>query len=371
MVSFGIVYNIRGPVLPLLRDQYRVNHAHIGLLLAACSVAYHVSTLLSGWLHDRLGARLVMLSGYLLTALGILMFPFTGSFPTVLLAYLVIHLGFGFFEVGVNSLCMTAAGNRPAVTMNVIHMFYGLGSIVAPPVTVWLIAQQHPWYTAYLAAMLTLVVGAYLVYRTPAENGEPDEHARGIIFGLLKHRVIWLYTALTGLCLVVELGTANWLVLYLQTDRAFPAPSAAQALSLFFILFSISRLVSGYLIERIGYVRSITWALFVCAVFGVAGAMSASLAWALSAVGFFAGILFPTLMVLLKQAFPDTYGNAMGVVITLSSVLSMVANAAVGWLGDHVGLSLALLVFPFSALCGIGICRLLKGASPVRSADSV
>ncbi len=355
----------------MLQVLYRVNHTHVGVLLAACSVAYHVSTLLSGWLHDRFGARPVMLCGYLLTAGGILLFPYTDLFTSVVLAYLVIHLGFGFFEVGVNVLCMAAAGNRPAVTMNVIHMFYGLGSIAAPPLTVWLVTRGHPWYAPYVAALSTLAIGAYLVACIPTAAVADTKRRRSAIFDLLANRLIWLYTLLTGLCLVVELGTANWLVLYLQTDRAIPAATAASALSLFFVLFSLSRLVCGYQVERLGYVRSVAWALGVCAVLGVAGAVSSPLVWALSGVGFFAGILFPTLMVMLKHAFPDTYGSAMGVVITFSSVLSMGANAAVGWLGDLTGLSLAILVFPFSALAGVGVCRLLRERPVTRLQHSV
>ena len=110
--------------------------------------------------------------------------------------------------------------------------------------------------------------------------------------------MVWAFSITLGMGIVVEMSSANWGGLYFQDVHGLdPRTGGAAFLSAFFVSFTLSRLTCGFLVERIGYMRSlIGLGCIILAIFITGFCLGARGIYVLPALGFFIGLLWPTIM---------------------------------------------------------------------------
>jgi fucose permease len=225
--------------------------------------------------------------------------------------------------------------------MNLLHFFYGLGSTVSPRAA-GAVSLNFNWRYVYLltAPVLLIFFVPTIFTRFPGQQnhdtqdaGEGAEKIAGTpskarsITTALKDPMVWLFSVALGFMVVVEVASANWAGLYfLDVYGIDPAGSGAGFLSNFFICFTLSRLLSGFLIEKIGYLRSLMGAaLGVLAVLTLGFALGARGLYVLPLLGLFVAIFWPTTMAVAMGRF----GPAAPVVTSVMIVIAGVLNAGI------------------------------------------
>jgi len=138
---------------------------------------------------------------------------------------------------------------------------------------------------------------------------------------------------------VIEFGAANWGGLYLKDVYGLdPRVVGASFVSLFYILFTASRLVSGLAIEKIGYVRSLSLsAACVILLYIVGFSLGLNGIWVLPFTGFFIAMMFPTMMAVAIQVFGDDAPAVSSAIITLSGAINGIFQMIIGLTNQHLG----------------------------------
>ena len=341
MILFGFVENLKGPLIPPIRQAYGVSYGDIGAMLFVSTLGYLSATFVGGLAGDRFGLKRVLVAGYVLIAGGAVSMLIAPSFVVVCGLMFMINAGFGCLEVGVNALGARLFVRNAAFLMNLVHLFYGLGSVVGPEYAAWMLVRDLPWSTVYaFGALLVLVLFAVLMAARFPSNALGEAERRVPLRVIAADRKVWLFVAVLGFSEVVELGTGNWLVSYLRGAFSMDAGRSAQFLSLFFVSFTIGRLIGGYLMERIGYVRGMRWFLFVTVVvYACAMAVGEPGAGLISVAGFFISILFPTVMAVIMKEYPASTSSVMGFIITASGGVNMLFNWVIGQTSDLAGVT--------------------------------
>jgi fucose permease len=232
------------------------------------------------------------------------------GFSLVTGALFVVFAGFGFFEIGVNALASRLFVTKAALLMHLLHSFYGIGAILGPK-TAGIIADNvnFGWRYVYLFSIplvLLLFIPAILA-RFPETHAEADLGStataadtapRKTFFDALRSPMVWLMSVSLGLAVVIEMSSSNWGPLYFQDIYGFnPSTDGAAFLSAFFLVFTLSRLICGPFVERIGYIRSLLASAFIIfAIFVTGFCMGERGIYVLPALGFFIAMLWPTLM---------------------------------------------------------------------------
>jgi fucose permease len=138
---------------------------------------------------------------------------------------------------------------------------------------------------------------------------------------------------------VVEFSSANWGGLYFQDVYALdPRTDGAAFVSNFYILFTISRLVSGFVIEKIGYMRSLFIACFATVlIYALGFGLGARGIWVLPALGFFIAIMWPTVMAVAMGFFGKQAPVITGAIIVLSGALNSALQFVIGLTNRFAG----------------------------------
>ena len=342
MLLFGLIENIKGVSYPLIKGEFNASWEQQGLMVSVLSAAYVCFSIIAGIFLGRFGIKPSFMFGYVALCLGLFSVFFMPGFFAVTGSLFLVFAGFGFFEVGVNALAARVFVTKTALLMNLLHSFYGIGAMLGPKAG-GIIASggNFGWRHTYLFSLpLALAVFIPAIFiRFPEssleESGTGMEAAgnnaeRKSFFDALKSPRVWLMSITLGLAVVIEMNSANWGPLYFQDVYNFnPSTDGATFLTAFFLLFTISRIICGPLVERIGYIRTLLGVACVIFVIFLAGFfLGAKGIYVLPVLGFFVALLWPTIMAVAIVSF----GRDAPVFSSAMIAIGGLVNAAVQYL---------------------------------------
>lgn len=350
--------SVFGVVAPVIRDLFDIGDADYGLITSGFLFAYGVGQLVSGPLIDKLGTKRAFGLAALLWSLST-----------------VLHsLGRGlwsFFAMRV-TLGVTEAANFPAATKAVAQWFparerstavgifmlgAGLGAIITPPLTVWII-ETLSWRWAFIIPGMLGFLWVILWQRwfhQPEDHPQISADERNMVLlersqqasvehwtSLLHHKEFWGLMAARVVSDFPFYFFLFWLPQYLIDARGFDLRGIAMFAWLPWVAADLGALAGGsmssWLVSRghtINFARkAVIWlgAIFVLVTIPAVQTESGYLALALICFGLFAiqvkGSVFFTLPAdLFPAARVATVWGVFGAVGSLGgSVLGIVAG---------------------------------------------
>jgi len=304
-------------------------------MVSMLSIAYVGFSVIAGIFLGRFGIKPSFLFGFSALCTGLFSMFFMPGFFLTAAALFVVFAGFGFFEVGLNALATRLFITKAALLMNLLHSFYGIGAMIGPKAA-GLIAgnARFGWRYVYLFSLplalvffiLAIIIRFPEESRGPASTAEAGQlHApRKSFFDALKSPMVWLMSITLGLCVAVEMSSSNWGVMYFNdVYKINPSTDGATFLSAFFLLFTVSRLVCGLFVEKIGYMRALLLSAFiVLAVFITGFLLGEKGIYLLPSLGFFVAQFWPTLMAVAIVSFGRDAPVFSSAMIAISGLLN-------------------------------------------------
>jgi fucose permease len=348
MLIFGIIENIKGVSYPLIKEQFNASWEQQGLMVSMLSVAYVGFSIIAGIFLGRFGIKPSFLFGFAALCAGLFSLFFMPGFFLTAAALFVVFAGFGFFEVGLNALATRLFVTKAALLMNLLHSFYGIGAMIGPKAA-GLIAgnTRFGWRYVYLFSLLPVLaffIPAIFV-RFSEENREtvpvagrsltdaasPAVSRKGF-FDALKYPMVWLMSITLGLSVAVEMSSSNWGAMYFNdVYKINPNTDGASFLSAFFLLFTVSRLVCGLFVEKIGYTRTLLSSAFiVLAIFITGFLLGEKGIYLLPSLGFFVAQFWPTLMAVAIVSFGRDAPVFSSAMIAISGLLNAAIQFIIG-----------------------------------------
>ncbi len=343
MFLFGLIENIKGVSFPLIKAEFGVNYDSQGGLVSMTWFGYVLFCLAASLFLHRYGIKRSILAGYLAVCIGAAATLAAPTFWSAAGTLLIVNAGFGFFEVGANALASIVFTSRAALMMNLMHFFYGFGAIAGPKIAGMLTNTfLLSWRQVYLFIIFpTAVVFLFILFTrfrgaaggAVVEDGVSTPARKISFLDALRHPIVWLFCLTLGFMEVIEFGAANWGGLYLKDVYGLdPRVTGASFVSLFYIQFTIARLLGGWVIEKAGYVRSLVVAVAgTIAVFMVGFVLGPNGIWVLPTTGLFIGIMWPTLMAVAMRFFgPEDAPTITSVIITISGAVNGIFQFGIG-----------------------------------------
>jgi len=149
----------------------------IGLLASVFGVANMITTIPAGKLADAKGERVPIVGGFLLDAIGIIIFLNVYTFWGYVVAWGIFGIGVGMMSPAYQSLTSKAVPEKLRGTaFGLLHSSLGLFSLPAPAVGAQLwtrFSPQTPFRITAGIALLT-IIPAWLKFKTP-ENAETED----------------------------------------------------------------------------------------------------------------------------------------------------------------------------------------------------
>jgi fucose permease len=363
---FGFTDNLKGPTLPAMMAELRLSYTAGGNIFFGEYLGFLIATLFVGVLSDRFGLKVVMLLASGLLVLGAGGYSSFAT-PTLLsLSIFILGFGLGGFELASNALIVSVHHERKGLFLNLMSVFHGLGSMVAPLVASWLLIHGVIWRTIYRWDIV-LAIGL-LVYLLALRFPQKDQQEHEAIDFKQLPRIAFrrslagFYFAI-ALYVAAEIGIGSWMVTFLQRDHGLSVAASNQALTFFFAMIMLGRFIGGFFVQRIGYLRSILIASIAgmtCIGLGLFG--PASLSFFLPLTGLFFSIIFPTITAAVADTHTQNTNSILGMLFTSAGIGGMLGPWLIGFVSDRAGLSAGIsMTLFFTVLLGVSILVLMRG----------
>jgi fucose permease len=285
------------------------------------------------------------------------------SWTVFLVAAVPRGLGSGAIDAGVNGMFLDLYPDARGRALNIVHLFFALGALASPLAVGFLVDAGFSWQQVLLGSGVAMLPLTALFVLVEVPSGRRHRAAVGDAVGGVRVPVVLPLLALAlaiGCYVAAEVGVSNWLVRFLD-----PAPLAVAtaALSLFWGGLTLGRLVSARIADRFDHVH-FTIAFAVASSVAVVAAVfvpSLPLSIALFAfVGFAYGPIYPMIMAIGGERYPDRSAAVSGFLGATSVAGSVVYPPVMGFLSVAVGLTAAMLgtaVLGFASVAALLVAR--------------
>ena len=328
---FGMMLALPGRMQLPIAKRLGVEEARIRGLLTALNLAMIPMMLLCGILVDRLGIRSMVILSSLLTGAAIFSLALSETYAACF--YSVMLIGVGGAGIGtaiVKLMPLAFFENSASASLNMGHVFLGLGTLLAPTLAELLVRNLGLRRGLSILAVVCLIP-ALAAALTSFERFADDRS--GDLASVLRNPVIWLAGLVFLLYVPLEGIFGNWATNYL-TELGHPESRAALLFSGFWLTFMAGRLVMSFLQYQVLPDNSDAWVILALAL--LAAVVTGNLAgtpkavnagWGLLLVGAILGPIFPTLVGLLFNLVgsPErgtAYGTMFAIGATGSAVLA-------------------------------------------------
>ena len=355
-------------------QQFGLSGAQYGAMFIPQVVLAICASALGPWLARRLGLRGVLALGLGADAVSMALLASSAALHGSPFVYAwlcaatgALGLGFGATTTALNALVEGAAGDRADAAALTLNATLGLGTALAP-LFVLLCNGLGVWWVLPLGAgaLLAALFAALLTGMAPQSGPAPAASAAS---GNAVSRGFWLFAAAALLYGIVETLCGNWATLYLQSERGAPAETASLALTAFWVMVTLGRL----LFAALGRWLPGKWLypalpLALAIVFqGAAhadGAVAGVAAFAVA--GLACSALLPLSMSLAIAAFPSRAATISGELIAFYQIGYGVAAFGVGPLHDDRHVAYAAL-FSAGSVVAVVLAAAAWGAVRRRS----
>ncbi|WP_164470895.1 MFS transporter [Vaginisenegalia massiliensis] len=353
MFSVAFVENIKGVIIPQIKASYHLNATNISFMLTLSALAYVGATYLAGEIIESFGRKWTEALGIGLAALGCAIMGFSPSFSIFILGMIILNIGFGFNGVIINVVMPAMFVTYQSIAVNGVHFMYGFGATVGQRLAGYLIGQGWTFSMMYrylMGIMAVLALLACFIYY-PKVNSDEAKESSAPPLNPYRQPYFWLFVSAMSLYVFAETGLGNWLVDYLKVTQKMGENQGSQYIATFFMLLALGRLMGGWVVDRLGKLRSIIGGSIIGSVLIVVGILLKGPGYyCVSLAGLFYSIVFPTSVLMISQVFKHRVSYMTSKILTLTFAGSMILNQLVGWVTDQLGFNWSIYMMPVAGL---------------------
>ncbi|MEV1290239.1 MFS transporter [Micromonospora sp. NPDC049679] len=379
-ISLGLPDGLIGVGWPSISSDFHVPTAAVGLVLTSATVGYLTSSVAAGFALTRLGVGGLLAVSTALAALALGGFVASPALALMIGCALLLGLGSGAIDSGLNAYAAGAFGPRH---MNWMHAFFGLGVALGPLIMTGVLKLGLSWrwgYGTVAVAQLVLASAFVLTLRAWGRRrvggaAAPGEATPIAVRGrdTLALPAVWFGVLAFAVYTAIEVAAGLWAYLLLTTGRGMGATAAGICVSGYWASLFVGRVVQGVVAERLGTGRVLVGSLAGMAAGAVLVAVPgpAYLAVAgLAIIGFAAAPVFPLLtLTTAERVGPAHADRTIGLQIAGAGLGGALIPAGIGLLlgGDveRLGPALTVLSLLLLALYAASARRRSSAASPV------
>lgn len=382
LVAEGFIDNAKGILLPMIKDEKDISYELYSYLPNAMLLGYMFFSMLAGIIIYKWGYRWAFMIGYIGPIIG-----FTGIYVfdnlwMILFFLFIASAGLGAIDLCGNSLASITFDKHVEMMFCLLVFFYGVGSFLAPPY-IQLFQHLYPNFSYkehYLLTMIPVVIffipSIFIPYNKDPKTNLPYEskpkerlslshfevtddgrkNSNSITnkdkfnttstsnkkppIEILKNIRVWTLTLILAFYTITERSTSSWGVLYATKYLHVSNNTASNFFTYFLMIYTFSRLINGFITEKLGGVNSLYYLAFgtiICGVFGFTLKNANAALGFIAASGFFVSTFWPSVMGLVIYYFKEDSETASGFVITFQTAIQILAMFGFGVVNDSFG----------------------------------
>ena len=256
-VSLGFPDSLFGVSWPVVHVEFGTPESFASLYSIITGVCTGGVAFIAGPLLRKFGTGKVTFFSTLLTALGLIGISFSPNIVVMMICTVIMGYGAGAIDTGLNNFVSL---HYKAKHMNWLHCCWGLGVTVSPIIMSAFLGGDSTWRNGYrIVALIQFTIALIILASLKKWNIQPKKLAeeapkelvKKSFFDLLKEKGMITSILSLGLYCAGEFTIGTWGATYAVNVLAVSPDEAAKWISLYFGGIMASRIVAGFLSEKL------------------------------------------------------------------------------------------------------------------------
>jgi len=341
---------IFSPLLPILEDEFGLDHGAAGSFFLLISAGYFLSILTSGFLSSRINHKKTITLSTLATGAVMIALSLCTTVWMMRLGLFSLGLAAGLYlPSGLASIARLVPPAYLVRGMAVHELAPNLGFIAAPALTD-IMLRFCSWQQGLMWLGIVIMTAGIFHGATATEShepgGAPDLKSVHLILWQSK---FWLMILFFSLAICSSLGIYAMLPLYLVSDQGITTEQAGRILAYSRIAALLMPLTAGWLGDKFGNRAIMGGALILAGLFTTLLGLTASFSWVIILVilqSMVAVCFFPSGFAALSAMAPDKKG---GLVVSLCIPVAFLTGggilpAFIGGVGDLASIAVGFVI---------------------------
>ena len=267
-----LLTTLPAPLIPFIRDEFNLDYAQAGGVIAAFSLAYGISNIPSGWLADRLGPVILITIGISGVALGGLFIGLSQTYIMLLVFMVFMGICAGGYHPSAAPLISAVVPPEKRGRALGIHLVGGSASHFVTPLVAAATAVALGWRSSFIIlAIPTMLfgIGFYFFLRRLVAAKKIGRKTAGAGEEITSepHHILRLVT--TIFLSNFAMGTLQSIVilipLFAVDMLGYEKETAAALLAMAFVSGFWAHPLGGYLSDRFGRIQVIVTVVLLSA----------------------------------------------------------------------------------------------------------
>lgn len=336
----GLYGMIMGSLLPYISESYHLSDTVSGSLLSAHYVGNLLASFIAGVLPLYFGRKnaIIFLSSFV--SAGFILMITTGNPFLLLLSFFFTGLSRGSISNFNNSMVNEISESSPAA-LSFLHSIFAIGALLAPYLVIASVKSFgfSGWKVAGIVIVILTVISLILFSRMDMPRLQKKEKVK-VSYEFLKEKNFWILAGILFFYLCGESTINGWLVKYFVDSQILTIGYAQFLASLLWVGVLLGRLAvsaKGDLFpkEKILFVLTIAMTIFFGILLGTKNQMVITVA--IFGLGLSMAGVYPT-TIAASGNFIKKYPMAMGILLVIGGIGSIVMPLITGSLSDHLGI---------------------------------
>ncbi len=358
-ISIGFTSSIVGPLLLAIKKDIPMNYLMSGIILSGQFFGISIAVVLGGYFAEKFGKKKFLFAGTLLLVAGLLLSAAANSFVMLLSGILMVGVGFGIYDVGLNSMCLDyirdLSQEKQAGILNVLHSFFGIAAICGPILAAVCLKYLDSWRIVFAAIMVFPAAVNMMLLFFKYENNAVDPDGMNVagffrsIREIFRNARVWVLCIGIFLYVGMEVSISGWIPSYYEKSCAVLLISPALTSSLFWFFLSFGRIMVSRFIPSLGIARYIlitALLIVITSVLWVFTTNNLSTLILVSLLGLFLSCIFPSLLTMATREYSSMTGMINSIIFIFASFGGFFIPSIMGKLFDKFN----ILIMPLAIM---------------------
>jgi sugar phosphate permease len=243
-----------GPLAPFITGEYGVSRARFGLLSSALYLTSVIVAIPSGFLVDKLGARMMLIFSLLMMGLPFCFIPAAKTFFFVVVLAALGGIGYGIInQVSTKGIMLWFPRRTRATAMGIKQTGVTLGGALSA-IFLPVIAFSNSWESSMLivgVSMILMAFAAIVFYREKPERvGDTvgmgaEVRGKGSLTKIISNPILVILMVIMPFMCFSQSSMATFLVLYLNEKIHLSIGLAGSCLTIAMIAGALGRIAWG------------------------------------------------------------------------------------------------------------------------------
>ena len=347
---------IQVAIIPVIFREFQLSLLEASLVATVPSIAALLMNIPSGFLADRFNTNHLLCASMIIEGVSALVISQTNSFWTLVVGAAFMRIASPVYHVsGLSQLSRLARPERLSRSVGIHNALGSLGS-AAGLMSLAFFLSTTGWRSTYLFWSFPIMVWGFVLLASPqlrikqgGIRANPVEDKASRLF-LLFSPALLVFLVAIGLREVGGTGSSTFMTTYFVDVRNLSETTASLIFGLGPFIGIVGSLGGGYVAERLGARKALSWIILCCAVSLVAVSLVSQL-YLLTLVFlvymFFSSALWSPMNTMVASITPETDRGLSYSLYFFTE--GLIASIAPTMAAGVIGLSSVWHVFPFSA----------------------